>query len=242
MALTIYRSNRVEMLQARLVQRLAATPLTDPFATEVVVVPTYAMGRWLNLNFARQQGIAANFDYPQLGEWVWSLAGQLLDDIPQQDPYSRESLGWSIFNTLPDLLRADRLCCSAALSRRRLQWHQTLAIEPTHRRLLRSLSILSTRSDSRLVAGRGAATGRRCCGANWSPRVSYHTGSTSCIALSSTSIRPASATAGVYPNASACSPCRALHPLTSRSCTRWRSAPNYCCFSTIPPISTGPTW
>ena len=45
MALTIYRSNRVEMLQARLVERLAATPLKDPFATEVVVVPTYAMGR-----------------------------------------------------------------------------------------------------------------------------------------------------------------------------------------------------
>ena len=104
MALTIYRSNRVEMLQARLVQRLAATPLTDPFATEVVVVPTYAMGRWLNLNFARQQGIAANIGYPQLGEWVWSLAGQLLDDIPQQDPYTRETLAWSIFNTLPDLL------------------------------------------------------------------------------------------------------------------------------------------
>ena len=105
MALTIYRSNRVEMLQARLVQRLAATPLTDPFATEVVVVPTYAMGRWLNLNFARQQGIAANIGYPQLGEWVWSLAEQLLDDIPQQDPYARETLGWSIFNTLPDLLQ-----------------------------------------------------------------------------------------------------------------------------------------
>jgi exodeoxyribonuclease V gamma subunit len=104
MALTIYRSNRVEMLQARLLQRLAATPLTDPFAAEVVVVPTYAMGRWLNLNFARQQGIAANFGYPQLGEWIWSLAGQLLDDIPRQDPYTRESLAWSIFNTLPELL------------------------------------------------------------------------------------------------------------------------------------------
>jgi exodeoxyribonuclease V gamma subunit len=104
MALTIFRSNRVETLQSRLLERLAATPLTDPFATEMVVVPTYAMARWLNLNFARQQGIAANIDYPQLGEWVWSLAGQLLDDIPQQDPCSRDRLGWTIFNQLPDLL------------------------------------------------------------------------------------------------------------------------------------------
>ena len=104
MALTIFRSNRVETLQSRLVERLAATPLTDPLATEMVVVPTYAMARWLNLNFARQQGIAANIDYPQLGEWVWSLAGQLLDDIPQQDPCSRDRLGWTIFNQLPALL------------------------------------------------------------------------------------------------------------------------------------------
>jgi len=104
MALTIYRSNRVETLQSRLLERLTATPLADPLATEMVVVPTYAMARWLNLNFARQQGIAANIDYPQLGEWVWSLAGQLLDDIPQQDPCSRDRLGWAIFNQLPGLL------------------------------------------------------------------------------------------------------------------------------------------
>ncbi|MCG6889719.1 MAG: exodeoxyribonuclease V subunit gamma [Gammaproteobacteria bacterium] len=104
MALTIFRSNRVETLQSRLVQRIATTPLADPFAPETVVVPTYAMARWLNLNFARQQGIAANIGYPQFSEWIWSLAGQLLDDIPQQDPCSRDRLGWAIFNQLPGLL------------------------------------------------------------------------------------------------------------------------------------------
>jgi len=104
MALTIFRSNRVETLQSRLLERLAATPLADPFATEMIVVPTYAMARWLNLNFARQQGIAANIGYPQLAEWVWSLASQLLDDIPRQDPCSRDRLGWAIFDQLPDLL------------------------------------------------------------------------------------------------------------------------------------------
>ena len=91
------------MLQARLVERLAEYPLDDPFATEVVVVPTYAMARWLNLNLARQQGIAANLHYPQLAEWIWSLS-RLLDDVPEHDPCARGPLGWSIFNALPDLL------------------------------------------------------------------------------------------------------------------------------------------
>jgi exodeoxyribonuclease V gamma subunit len=104
MALTIYRSNRVEVLQARLAQQLAAQPLANPFTTEVIVVPTYAMARWLNLNIARQQGVAANIRYPQAGEWLWSLARAVLPDIPPSDPCDSAALGWSVFNALPGLL------------------------------------------------------------------------------------------------------------------------------------------
>jgi len=104
MALTILRSNRVETLQLMLTRQLADAPLADPFATEVVVVPTYAMARWLNLRIARQQGIAANIQYPQVGEWIWSLARVVLEAAPQQDPCSRDALGWWIFDALPGLL------------------------------------------------------------------------------------------------------------------------------------------
>jgi len=104
MALTIYRSNRVEVLQARLAQQLLAHPLTSPLASEVIVVPTYAMARWLNLSFAQQQGIAANIRYPQAGEWLWSLARAMLTDIPAREPFDRATLCWSVFNTLPDLI------------------------------------------------------------------------------------------------------------------------------------------
>ncbi len=104
MALTILSSNRVETLQSRLAQRLATEPLGDPFAHEVIVVPTYAMSRWLNLRIAQQQGIAANIHYPQVADWIWTLAGTILDDLPYQDPYARESLGWQVFTVLPALL------------------------------------------------------------------------------------------------------------------------------------------
>ena len=74
MPLTVLSSNRVETLQAKLVQRLVAEPLSDPFAAEIIVVPTFAMSRWLNLQIARQRGIAANIDYPLAGEWIWQTA------------------------------------------------------------------------------------------------------------------------------------------------------------------------
>ena len=104
MPLRIFRSNRVETLQARLAQRLVAQPLADPFARETVVVPTYAMARWLNLGIARQQGIAANLDYPQPQRWLWSLATRLLDTVPVEDPCAADALAWPVFEALPDLL------------------------------------------------------------------------------------------------------------------------------------------
>jgi len=104
MALTILSSNRVETLQTRLTQHLAAMPLADPFAQEVIVVPTFAMGRWLNLRTAQQRGVAANIDYPMVAEWVWQLAASVLPDLPPQDPYSREALVWQVFGLLPELL------------------------------------------------------------------------------------------------------------------------------------------
>jgi exodeoxyribonuclease V gamma subunit len=104
MALSILSSNRVETLQSRLTQQLAEQPLRDPFAQEVIVVPTYAMARWLNLRIAQQQGVAANNHYPQAGTWVWDLAVAILHGTAKQDPYSKDALNWQAFSLLPGLL------------------------------------------------------------------------------------------------------------------------------------------
>ena len=104
MALTVFSSNRIESLQDRLVTRLQIKPLSDPFASETIVVPTYAMGRWLNLRLAQQQGIAANIYYPQPAQWIWHLAACQLPDLPDEDPYAGDHLCWQCFNLLPTLL------------------------------------------------------------------------------------------------------------------------------------------
>jgi len=108
MPLSILSSNRVEILKDCLSEHLAEAPLDDPFAREVVVVPTFAMGRWLNLRLAQSHGIAANIDYPQPGEWVWRLAADVLGDLPQRDPYSRDTMSWRLFALLPGLLGEER--------------------------------------------------------------------------------------------------------------------------------------
>lgn len=104
MGLHIQRSNRVEALQRSFSRKLAQKPLSNPLARERVIVPTYAMSRWLNLRFAEQHGIAANFEYLSPSAWLWQTAAQVLDEIPQRDPLAIETSAWRIFSLLPELL------------------------------------------------------------------------------------------------------------------------------------------
>jgi len=97
MPLTIFSSNRVESLLQNLCLRLGDATLTNPLTSEVIVVPTYAMSRWLNLEIARQQGIAANFDYPLPADWVWQLAASVLERVPERDPLQAGYSSWKIF-------------------------------------------------------------------------------------------------------------------------------------------------
>ncbi len=103
-ALQLISSNRIESLLAELARRLAARPLASPFDAEIIVVPSPAMARWINLRLAQAHGVAANLDYPLPASWLWTLTGQLLDDAPDSDPLERQRLAWRIFALLPALL------------------------------------------------------------------------------------------------------------------------------------------
>lgn len=104
MALQLISSNRIESLLTELATRLAARPLASPFTAECVVVPSPAMARWVNLQLAQQQRVAANLEYPLPASWVWALTGRVLDDAPEVDPLERQRLGWKIFGLLPSML------------------------------------------------------------------------------------------------------------------------------------------
>jgi exodeoxyribonuclease V gamma subunit len=78
--------------------------LASPFGAETVVVASPAMGRWINLQLACENGLAANTDYPLPASWVWDLAHRLLCGLPERDPLGPEPAAWKIFSALPGLL------------------------------------------------------------------------------------------------------------------------------------------
>src|SRR3712207_6415161 len=107
--LRLHRSERADALVAPLA-RVLAQPPADPFAVDVVAVPTRGVERWLAQRLSHhlgtgpggEGGIAANirFDSP----------GRLLDDVAhaalgtghtaEDDPWNRDRLTWHLLTVI----------------------------------------------------------------------------------------------------------------------------------------------
>jgi exodeoxyribonuclease V gamma subunit len=96
--LNIHNSNRLESLFYDL-SDLLSTPLVNPLAPEIVLVQSQGMARWLALQTAAKEGIAANIDCSFPATFIWRL---LRGDNRggAGDPYEREALAWTIFALL----------------------------------------------------------------------------------------------------------------------------------------------
>ncbi|MBK1725298.1 exodeoxyribonuclease V subunit gamma [Thiocystis violacea] len=102
--LYIIASNAVESLLASLGDHIITKRSASPLVPELVVVPSPAMGRWVNVRLAERHGVATNLVYPLPATFIWQLARDLLPDIPEQDPLAIDRMAWRLFACLPDVL------------------------------------------------------------------------------------------------------------------------------------------
>ncbi|HUE93766.1 exodeoxyribonuclease V subunit gamma [Pseudomonas sp.] len=109
--LNLYHAPDLETLGA-LATRLLATPMREPFAPALVVVPSQGMGRWLTLELARKQGIAMQLEVQLPAKFVWDLSRLALGQLPEQSAFSPSSLSWRLYDWLcepANLAEAPRL-------------------------------------------------------------------------------------------------------------------------------------
>lgn len=97
--LNLYHAPDLETLGA-LATSLLATPMREPFALALVVVPSQGMGRWLTLELARKQGIAMQLEVQLPSSFVWGLARLALGQLPEQSAFSPCSLSWRLYDWL----------------------------------------------------------------------------------------------------------------------------------------------
>src|SRR3954454_8533829 len=105
--LHVHRSSRADAL----VQALGGVldrPLGDPFAAEVVSVPTRGMERWLSQRLAarlgagdeRADGVCANVEFPSLAALGRDAVATASGLDPDDDPWTPERAVWPLLDVV----------------------------------------------------------------------------------------------------------------------------------------------
>ncbi|MFC8921107.1 exodeoxyribonuclease V subunit gamma [Cellulosimicrobium sp. NPDC057127] len=102
----MHRSERADALVGPLA-RVLADPLDDPFATDVVAVPTRGVERWLAQRLSHHlgaddgaSGVCANVDFRGPRRLVEQVVADLTGVEPDDDPWRPERLAWSVLEVL----------------------------------------------------------------------------------------------------------------------------------------------
>ncbi|MDQ4048202.1 MAG: exodeoxyribonuclease V subunit gamma, partial [Actinomycetota bacterium] len=109
--LHIHRAERADGLVEALGGLLSA-PLADPFASEVVAVPTRGMERWLTqrlsahlgVSTGRRDGVCANVDFPFPRRLVGGAVAAASGADPDEDPWLPERALWTLLEVVDDSL------------------------------------------------------------------------------------------------------------------------------------------
>jgi exodeoxyribonuclease V gamma subunit len=105
--LHVHRAERADALVGAL-RELLATPPADPFAPEVVAVPTRGMERWLTQRMAarlgasagRADGVCANVGFPPPRRLIGDAVAAASGIDPEEDPWLPERMVWPLLEVV----------------------------------------------------------------------------------------------------------------------------------------------
>lgn len=97
----LYHSNALDVLAGLLAAEIARPPADgDWLRPDVVLVPQYAMRRWLQQALAERLGICANLQFLTPGEFVELALERNLGPAPPADRLAPEALRWHVLREL----------------------------------------------------------------------------------------------------------------------------------------------
>src|SRR5262245_17986159 len=101
--LHLHRCERADGLVDAL-RALLAAPLADPFAAEVVCVPTRGMERWLTQRISDRLGICANVGFPSPRRLTDEAVAAASGFEAERDPWLPERMVWPLLEVVGESL------------------------------------------------------------------------------------------------------------------------------------------
>jgi exodeoxyribonuclease V gamma subunit len=102
--LKLFQSNQMEVLAQALADLLRTPPL-HPLESEIIVVQSKGMERWLSLELARRLGISANIRFLFPDRFITELFQGILPNVSPDDPScDPDIISWEIMRILGTLL------------------------------------------------------------------------------------------------------------------------------------------
>jgi len=99
----LYHHNDLSRL-AELFAALRDTHRPSPLAEDVVLAPNRGLGRWLTIQVAESEGVAANIRIALPGQWFWQLIERLMPDSHlAAREFESDRLPWHLYRALPDM-------------------------------------------------------------------------------------------------------------------------------------------
>ncbi|HIJ54852.1 MAG TPA: exodeoxyribonuclease V subunit gamma [Deltaproteobacteria bacterium] len=97
----VHASNRLEFLAAQLAG-IIQRPLSSPLASEVIVVQSRGMERWVSMQLAAHNRICANIRYSFPNTFLHEAFQKLLADVPDTTLFDPDILTFRIMKLLPE--------------------------------------------------------------------------------------------------------------------------------------------
>lgn len=100
----VYHSNQLDLLKELIAHLMKNEPLSHPFEQEIILVQSPGMSQWLQIELAKQFGIAANINYPLPATFIWDMFRCILPDIPKESAYTKQAMTWKLMTILPTVI------------------------------------------------------------------------------------------------------------------------------------------
>jgi exodeoxyribonuclease V gamma subunit len=102
--LKIHTSNRLENLAGQLASVLAE-PSGPPLASEIIVVQSRGMARWVSLELAARTGVCMNCEFPFPRTFVEQTLRAFFPGLAPTEEFSTDAMTWKIYALLLALLK-----------------------------------------------------------------------------------------------------------------------------------------